>query len=235
MHRFFVLPANLKKNLFESKEPDFCHQLTRVLRFKVGAEIVVLDNSGREFKVRLTLVTKRKVCGQVLTQQKNLAESKIRLTLGQALPKKISKFEQILRGGTEVGITKFVPLLTERTEVSSFSNPERARRILRAAAEQSGRGLIPELAEVQKFAEALKCPKKKFLADSFCPQPLLKSFLPEMQQTKEVLIFVGPEGGFTEREVKLAQESGAPNFSLGARVLRVETAGVAIASTILFS
>lgn len=235
MQRFFVLPETLAWDFFRTREKSFCHQITRVLNLAPGAEILVLNNTGTEFRIQLTEVTRKKVVGKILEQSQNSTEPQLQLTLFQALPKKISKFEQLLRSATEVGVTEFRPLLTERTEVKGLARPERLERILREAAEQSGRGLIPRLTAVQKFSAILETPGFKLLADSFCLQPLLPKFLPQIARQKQVGILLGPEGGFSEREVQAAQVAGIPNFSLGPRVLRVETAGVGIASRILFN
>ena len=236
MHRFFVSPSLIIKTAFLN-EPDIVHQIYKVLRKKSGDQIILCDNTGTEYIAEITEISKKEVRGKIIEKRENQAEPEIKITLYQALPKNPAKFEQVLQHGTEIGITKFVPILTERTEVQKLRNIERAKRIIRESAEQSERGKLPELAEPIRWNDIWKNPPTglNLVADSYTFDPLLNKLLPKIKNEKFINIFVGPEGGFTKTEIGLAAGAKARCFSLGPRILRTETAGLSIASAILFS
>jgi 16S rRNA (uracil1498-N3)-methyltransferase len=237
MQHFFVPPASIRDTEVVLTDPDIIHQLSRVLRVQEGEKIVLLDNSGAEFEVKINEINKNEIRGKILSQKQNQAEPAIQITLFQALTKSPDRFEQVVQHGTEVGITKFVPIITERTEAQSLRKPERLQRIIREAAEQSERGIVPELTEPTTLDKLFKAPPAgvSIIGDSYSPKPLLAELLPKLKQAKHINLMIGPEGGFSEREITTAEKAGIQKFSLGLRILRAETAGVAVASAILFS
>jgi len=229
MHRFFV-----SENLTE----EMVHQMSDVLRLRKGEKVVIFDGSGSEAVVELTLVSKKGVEWKVLEERQNESESKIKINLYQALPKNPEKFEMVLQKGTEVGIVKFVPLITARTERQSLNKIERLGRILKEAAEQSGRGIVPELCEAVKFADVLKsAPEGLNILAHPTGEKSLKEALADFsgKGISIVNIFVGPEGGFTENEVSDAVRVGVEVVNLGKRILRAETAGIIVPAVVLFS
>lgn len=235
MHRFFVSPRAIEGDIVHLTDPDLLHQLTRVLRVRGGTHIVLLDGSGVECDVELTTIGRSEIIGRVIGRRANRAEPSIEITLFQAIPKSPTKFETILQHSTEIGITHFVPLVTERTEVTTLRNLDRLTRILRESSEQSERGIIPTLAAPMHFENAIETTGTRLIADSYVDHPLLRDIIPTIRNERAINLFVGPEGGFSEREIAAAVDAGVVNFSLGSRILRTETAGVAIASVILFS
>jgi len=168
-------------------------------------------------------------------------EPAVSVTLYQALIKS-DRFEYALQKGVEVGVSRFVPFISERTEVESPSNSRltRWRRIIREAAEQSGRSILPEL----EMSGSLKCFLKSVSGAAIIPweqksitgirQVLAEFHKNEKLRCSEVSVFIGPVGGFTHDEIQLAEQSGVIPVSLGSRILRSETAGVAAALTILY-
>lgn len=237
MQRFFVDPSSIQVQEAVLTDPDIIHQLSRVLRVQEGEKIVLLDNSGAEFEVKINEINKNEIRGKILSQKQNQAEPAIQITLFQALTKSPDRFEQVVQHGTEVGIVRFVPIITERTEAQSIRKLERLQRIICEAAEQSERGITPELAEPITLDNLFKNPAKEssIIGDSYSPKPLLAELLPKLKQEKQINLFIGPEGGFSEREIAAAEKAGIQKFSLGPRILRAETAGVAVVSAILFS
>ncbi len=206
---------------------------------QAGEKIILLDNSGAEFECELEEIGKNKVSGKILEKRVNGAEAKTEITLYQALPKNMSKFEEILKNGVGVGIAKFVPLLSSRCEkscIARFRNPARLEKIIRENTEQSERTKLPEITGVVKFEElwAEQPVDLNLVGDSFCEEPLLSSLLPKIRSEKKINLFIGPEGGFSAEEIELMKTKNAQTFSLGKRILRTETAGVAIASAIIF-
>jgi len=237
MQRFFVPPNSIVDENFVFANPENVHQIRKVLRMREGENVILLDNSGLEFLSEIVEITKKEVVLKILDKRENQSEAEIEINLFQALPSSIAKFEEILKHATEVGVARFFPVICERSENRKLRNLERLEKILQEAAEQSERGKIPELMEVEKFKNIWEKPPAgmKLVADSFCVKPLLKELLPSLKGEKVLNIFVGCEGGFSEKEIELAKKHDAVTFSLGKRILRTETAGVAIASAILFT
>ena len=148
MHRFFVPPDWLRSEEAVLVGPTV-HQIRNVLRLKAGEEIMVLDNSGWQHRIHLTLVDREEVRGRIVQKTLAPSEPRTKITLYQAVLKGRS-FEFVLQKGTELGVVAFVPVVSQRTIIASLDNvssdrQERWRRIIQEAAEQSGRGRMPEL------------------------------------------------------------------------------------------
>lgn len=241
MHRFFVTADSFHEKQIVLTGAA-AHQIRNVLRMKSGDSIIVLDNSGDEYTVLLTEIDKQRVVGEVIGRQKSEAEPKIQITLYQSLLAR-EKFEWVLQKCTEAGVSGFVPVVTERSivrwpETLTPRKMSRWRSIITEAAEQSGRGRIPMLESSVYFSDALAglggfdlC-----LVGSLQPNGLS---LREILRTGEteiirIALFIGPEGGFTEKEIADACGRGAKTFSLGKRILRTETAAVVASALILY-
>ena len=149
----------------------------------------------------------------------------------------------IIQKAVELGVTSIVPVMTKRTivkldEKKADKKIDRFNQIALAAAKQSKRGLIPEVKPVMSFKEALKYASS--LEMNIIPyedargMEYAKSIISQIKGKKSLGIFIGPEGGFTEDEVKLAVEMGANVITLGHRILRTETASLAILSIVMF-
>lgn len=236
MQRFFVSPEALATDTIELSSPELVHQLTRVLRVKIGIRIMLLDGMGVEVTAEVVGSTKHVIELRVLERRQNTAEPHVFVTLFQAIPKKPALFEEILAHGTEVGISRFVPIISVRTEVRDIRNRQRCERILRESAEQSERGIIPTLTNTQTLEHICKNPPTgaSIIGDSFGSPPLLSTLTPTLRVEKELNIFVGPEGGFTADEIMGATNVGFQPISLGQQILRTETAGIAMTSAVLF-
>ena len=229
IHRFFVNPEAIKGSEILLEDKNLVNQIRKVLRMKIGNGILFLDNSGKEYKSVIKQLDDSAVKSEVIEVSENKNEPELKISLCQSLCKK-DKFEWVLEKGTEIGISEFVPIITERTEKLGL-NKERAEKILKEAAEQSERGIIPKLLEIQKFSEALRQAQgKKILLDRSGEN--IKTFdFPH--STFRLNIFVGPEGDWTEKELQVAKEQGVRIVSLGSRVLRTETAGLVAAAVLL--
>ena len=244
MNRFFV-----SKDSFRGDKvllgKDQTHQIHSVLRLRPADRIIVLDNTGWEYQVSLAKVTHEQVVGEILQKRKAPGEPQTQITLYQSLLAR-DKFEWVLQKCTEVGVTRFVPVVTQRTLIrdTAIKPDKRARwqRIITEAAEQSGRGLIPDLSPPITFEDVLSDLsgfKRRLIAwePAEGGQRLaLRQALCIDKQTKPntVAVLVGPEGGFTEQEVELAKKSGAIPITLGPRILRTETAAVVAIAIILY-
>jgi len=221
-------------------EGQQAHQIRNVLRKKAGEHIIVLDNLGAEYEIELQTIRKEKVTGQIKEMRKAAGEPAVEITLYQSLLSR-EKFEWVLQKCTEVGVKRFVPIETCRSIVRKGSinanKIERRQRIIQEAAEQSGRGKIPQLEQTVNFKEAitkLDDFNYKFMAHTQAEGDSLRRYLKDNKKNKRIALFVGPEGGFTENEVQSAKDNNIVLISLGRRVLRTETAAVVASSLILY-
>ncbi len=232
MNRFFVEPA-LVAGPEVRLEGEIAHQISRVLRLEPGAKILLLDGLGFEYEVELKVVqhlSKTNIAlGRIVERREATGEPKVRLTLYQALLKG-EKFDFVLQKGTEVGVSGFVPLLTERC-VSQAARPDRWKKIIREAAEQSRRGKLPELVEkpltLSEALDRIKSPGQPVGPTAFMAweEEQFLSFHQLPAGITELAILIGPEGGFSKSEAAQAQAAGVKTISLGKRILRAETAG----------
>ncbi len=208
-----------------------------------GDEIIVLDNSGSEWRVRLIEVGQDAVKGRLSGQQLAQTEPTLPLTLYQGALK-AQKFEWVLQKGTELGVNCFVPTICQRSVPHNIDalakKRERWQHIIQEAAEQSGRGLLPRLEAAMTLPEAVQYAGSNSLVLMLWAKavgPSLKDILAEASNRAaliRVALFVGPEGGFTTPEVTLASQSGLQLVKLGPRILRAETAGLAACSAIFY-
>ena len=157
MHRFYVSKERIEKSVV-TFEKDIEHQICKVLRLIDGNYVIVFDNTGHEYLIELRNVNSKKIHGQILEKTKIDTELGIGISLFQSVLKSGERFEYTLQKCTELGITRFVPLVTSRTIPRITSNSILAKRlrwgkIIREAAEQSGRVLLPELSEIKCFNE----------------------------------------------------------------------------------
>src|SRR3990167_9057261 len=195
MHRFY------SKNLELTKE--MLYQLKSVLRFKDGERFVLFDDSGYDFISEFSGESVK-----ILEKVFNRREPERQVFLFQSILKK-DKMEWIFQKGTEAGVYKFIPILSSRSVKKDFNLP-RAEKIIKEAAEQSGRGCIPKVGEIMNFNESLQLVQNERIT-GIIGEPKMG-------------IFIGPEGGWSEEEVSEAKESGFKAYSLGRLNLRSESA-----------
>ena len=243
LHRFFVHPDVFSGDEVRL-EGDLAHRLSRVLRLEAGAAVVLLDGSGLEYETRLNVVGPQRVTGTVLGRRPGRAEPRVRLVLYQSLVKG-ERFDWVLEKGTELGVAAFVPLLSRRNVVRAApgrqGRPERWHRVVREAAEQCGRCVLPEILSAKSLKEALSEAADLRLLPWEGEEVLglaaaLRQARPALEAAERptVAVLIGPEGGFAVEEVALARQSGVQVVSLGQRILRSETAGIVAAAAVLY-
>jgi len=236
MHRFFLNPEQIVKGraLFP---PDLAHQIVHVLRLKEGDEVAVLDDRGNIYQVTLSFGPhKDQVSGQIINLKSADSEPEIKVSLFFGLSNR-DKVEWILQKGTEIGITAFYPFVSSRTLVQSKTlsskRVDRWERIIREAAEQSRRGRLPTLVKPMRYnqclAEAIDTHDLCLIAweEAERSRASLKSMISNFEG-ESIALFVGPEGGFSEKEVNNARTLGVHCVSLGKRILRMETAAIVL-------
>ncbi|MFH1238970.1 MAG: 16S rRNA (uracil(1498)-N(3))-methyltransferase [bacterium] len=241
MNRFFVLPENIKDGRVTITGSDVNH-IKNVLRLKKGVGIAVFDGTGEEYTVRIEHIGEE-VAGTIIRTKEIKNSPGPKIVLWQGLPKG-PKIDFIIQKCTEVGVSRIVPLLTERTIVKiepskSADKQKRWQKIAKSAAEQSRRTEIPLVERPLTFEEALAKVDKKAL--NIIPWEIesgrsLREILKKNNALIGTLIniFIGPEGGFTYREVEQAKSAGLIPVSLGQQILRTETAGLAVVIMVLY-
>ena len=231
MHRFFLPP-----DAFHGEQvvfpPDIARQIRSVLRLHPGEEVLALNGRGAAFRVELTHVARGKAGGRILERLRATGEPAGELILCQAISKG-ERFEWVLQKGTELGVTTFQPIITRRTlrKEPGAGRWERWRRIIREAAEQSGRGKLPRLLAPISFADALADAQGLGLLPTVFAQQSVRAAL--TAASWPVTLFVGPEGGFAPEETAQARAAGVLPVSLGPRTLRTETAAIALVTLTL--
>jgi len=220
--------------------PDDEHKLTAVLRKRSGDHVQIVDSGGAAYAATLAVEgrTVRATLDAPLARVG--VEPALRVTIAQAVPKG-QKMDLLVEKATELGVHAIVPVRSARVigHETSPAKVERWRRIARSAAQQSGRVRVPEVADVHDW-DALLATFPAYarvylpweLAD---PAPLRTAFEGEFVQAHDVLVVIGPEGGFAADEVARAEAAGARAISLGRRILRTETAGLVVLAVALYA
>lgn len=240
MHRFF-LPSVPREGEFPLSQGD-SRKICRVLRLAPGDEILLWDETGKEYHALVSRVAGPQVFVRVLAEREALVESHLRLALVQGIPKG-DKLELIIQKATELGAWRIYPAVTERTvvRIPPEKKEGRLRRwqaIAREAARQCGRVHIPEVMDVSPLEEiwtGIEPEAPKIILwerETGGLKEFLRGNSPPLHAP--VYLFVGPEGGLSEREVEQGRTCGAVYVRLGPRILRAETAGLVGLSLVLY-
>ncbi len=243
MQRFFVEPHQIDETAhrIHITGADVNH-ISNVLRMKQGEEVWISDGGKKEYRCAIEAFSQEEVLLHIIYAQEPDYELPSRIYLFQGLPK-ADKMELIIQKAVELGAYEVIPVETKRCVVKldgkkAAKKVDRWQQIAESAAKQSKRMLIPNVHQIMTFKEALSYAQSMDIR--LIPYELAKG----IQETKEILtaiepgqsigIFIGPEGGFEEKEVEAAIEEGAKPITLGRRILRTETAGLAILSVLMF-
>ena len=205
--------------------------LVRVLRAGVGDSCIVFNGDGHDYAARIVAIGKRETRVEVGCAAAVDSESPLRIVLVQALARG-EKMDLVLQKATELGVAGFVPVMSERSEVRL--DGERAdkrlghwRNVVGAACEQCGRATVPSLAAPTSIAEAMSALPPESLRVLLDPQATHTAGQLLLQPDAEVVLAIGPEGGWSPRDRATLQEAGFDGMRLGPRILRTETAGLA--------
>lgn len=233
LHRFFISPSLLENNTVILPE-SISFQIASVLRLKNEDQIALLDNTGFEYYAKLIKVDKKKTIAEIFAKKFNTNESSINLALYQSVITK-DKFELVLQKATEIGVSEIIPLKTNRTikNINNDSDKVKKRwdKIVQEASEQSERGKMPEVKEIEEFKEALNKAKLKgpvLLAWERGDNIEGKKILSLINKSQPISLFIGPEGGFTTEEIDYAKSLNIHLINVGPRILRSETAGIVL-------
>lgn len=210
--------------------------IAKSLRMKAGDMLTVTDGNGNDYGCLIDEITKDTVVLSVCYKQASNSEPDCKVTIYQGVPKG-SKLEDIIQKCTELGVCRIVPTLTKRCvsrpdEKGASRKGERYQKIALEAAQQSGRGIVPQIAPQTTLRQAIENDGSE-LKILFYEGGGEKITSLVKSDVKSVSVYIGPEGGFDESEVELLTQSGAVCATLGKRILRTQTAPVAALTAIM--
>ena len=232
MRRFFLEKNRIGKGRAILNGNEARH-IAKVLRLGVGDTLYLLDEDGCEYQAVITSKSYKIVEVEILKKNPPKEDSSITVALGQSLPK-AQKMDYIVQKATELGVSTIIPFFSTRS-VSSLDGERsqrkriRWRKIALEATKQCGRVFVPHIEAIVSFKEVLEKwndnPLKIILWEDE-KSITLKDVLKKTQPSSTIIFLVGPEGGFTPDEVKMARHAGFQTVSLGRYTLRTETAGM---------
>ena len=244
MSKFFIETEQIKNNIIIITGGDVNH-IKNVLRLKISDEIEVCNkNTEENYACKITNLTNDFIECKIISKIEEKSEGNVKIDLFQGLPK-FDKMELIIQKGTELGISKFIPVKFNRCIVKIDKKDEnkkidRWKKIVEVASKQSGRDIIPEVKNIVGIKEICDIIKEYdivILAYELEKNNSLKNELLKIKNTKDnyrIAIIIGPEGGIENEEVNLLKDAGAKVVSLGKRILRTETACLQMASIIIY-
>ena len=244
MHQFFVQPSqiNIPDKTVIITGGDVNH-IKNVLRMKSGEEISVSNGmDGKEYRCGIRLLEEEHIVCELRFIKEDAVELPVKVYLFQCLPK-ADKMEWIVQKAVELGVYEIIPVASARCVVKLDSKKADAKvarwqGIAEAAAKQSRRAVIPRVAEVISFSQAVKMAENMDVR--LIPYEMAegmektRKLIGNLQPGQSVAVLIGPEGGFEEAEVQTAMGSGIEPITLGKRILRTETAGMTVLSWIMY-
>ena len=239
MFRYFCADDKINNNKVTIEGGDAKH-LKTILRAQAGDKISVVSES-KEYIAEIESINKEDIICTLVEEVMTNNETKINITLCQGIPKQ-TKMETIIQQNVELGVKRFIPLITERTVVKLNEKDreqkklDRWQKIAKESAKQSKRNIVPiveDIKTVKQLIEKLKNEEAEVIVPYELEDvKLLKDVLKEPKENYYIVI--GPEGGFDIKEIEMFQEIGAHIVTLGKRILRTETAGVVTSSVVLY-
>jgi 16S rRNA (uracil1498-N3)-methyltransferase len=240
--RLFIDETRLAEDLIVLSDEDHRY-LTRVLRLGLDDKVILFDGKGGEAEARIVRVGPRALEAKIEERRHGDKARGPDITLIQALPK-AEKFDWVVQKCTELGVSRIIPVSTDRavvrlTDLRASGRRTRWQKIAREAARQCGRNHVPDVEAVTPFDVALRSTNKDAFRVLFwegARQHPLRSLLPPKESSPErVVLAIGPEGGFDQAEADLAREIGFLHAGLGPHVLRSETAALAALAIVGFA
>ena len=235
MPRFPISTHQLSNNTATVTGDDYKH-IVKVLRLKAGDQITLFDNTSMEYYGVIKEIGKKDILIDINDQKKVKTESPIEITLLQGVPR-IDKMDYIIEKATELGVSRIVPVICERTQARDRDRSKRWERIALEASKQCGRTKPTVIENTLDFTSAINthCEKELAIILQVNSEDSAKDYIKNsLQAPQNIVLFVGPEGGFTDSEVLLSKEMGFIVLGLGPRVLRTETASISVLSILQF-
>lgn len=242
MYQFFVPQNQIQDKIIRITGPDVNH-IKNVLRMKPGEEIAVSNGvDGREYRCGILEIQDEQIVCELRFIKEEGVELPSKIYLFQGLPKS-DKMEFIIQKAVELGVFEIIPVASKRTVVKLDEKKEKNKRnrwqgIAEAAAKQSKRRIIPQVKGVMSFETAVGYASKMDI--KIIPYELAegmedtKAIIGSLRDNQSVAVFIGPEGGFDEKEIQAAVQNGLQPITLGKRILRTETAGLTVLAWIMY-
>ncbi len=224
MPRLFLPDADLQSRLIVIRGAK-ARYLTTVLRCRAGDPLIIHDDKGSAYSSVITIATGKEVTAELLEKVDLQTESALDVTLLQGLLKG-EKMDLVVQKATELGVKEIVPVVTERCQVRETRKLLRWKKIAEEASRQAGRNSVPLIRETVAFEALGSVPLPKGIIFWEQGGDGLSETLKSFSGRKSISLFTGPEGGFSEEEVRSAAEKGFVSATLGKRILRAETAAI---------
>lgn len=213
--------------------------ISKVLRMNIGEHLTVCDLKGYDYECKIKAIDAAKVTLKIEKKRKSVTEPSVKISLYQGVPKG-DKFDFIVQKAVELGVSEIIPVCMERCivrieEKNINKKIERYNRIALEAAKQSNRSQLPVVKPFVSYIEALNKMQQSDFSILFYEKSnlSLKSVIPDIKP-KRISIIVGPEGGFSNSEIQIAQSLKVAIASMGKRILRCETAPMYALSVLMF-
>jgi len=241
MNQFFVEPSQISENHITILSTDVNH-IKNVLRMKIGQTVAISNGIDREYICKIAQIERDSVNLLIITETDNVCELPSKIYLFQGLPKN-DKMELIIQKAVELGVYEIIPVATKRAVVKLDTNKGQSKRkrwqgISESAAKQSKRIVIPRITQVMTFKEALgysgQLDIKLLPYENREGMISTKQAIQDIKAGESIGVFIGPEGGFEVNEIEMASTLGWAPISLGSRILRTETAGLAALSILMY-
>lgn len=224
LHRF-IGDFDFSKKPFRITDEPILNQMKNVLRLKAGDSVILVDKNLNESVAEIREFKKGSVELEIASVMKNEKEAELAVSLYCAVLKR-ENFELVVQKATEAGAREIIPIITHRT-IKLALRGDRLVKIAKEAAEQSGRGTVPDIGEIISFEEALKRAKYHDANLFFQPgTPLFSQDRLHNSGAKSASVFIGPEGGWEESEIEAARRHDLKVVGLGGLTLRSETAAI---------
>lgn len=243
MYHFFVLPEQIKETEVWIEGSDVNH-IRNVLRMAPGEQITVSsrEDGAKEYRCRLVKTEENRVTAEIMWVEESGRELPSKICLLQGLPKS-DKMELIVQKAVELGVFEIVPVAAGRSVVKLDKKKEEAKlrrwnAVAESAAKQAKRQIIPEVKGVMGFKEAATYASENYdiklipyeLAEGM---EYTRKLFAQIEPGRSAAVFIGPEGGFEREEIAFAKQKGICPVTLGKRILRTETAGMAVLSALM--
>ncbi len=244
MSKFFVKANQIKENKINIEGEDVNH-IKNVLRLNISDKINICDSdNSKNYECEITNINSKKIECIILNELKNSSEGNVELHIYQGLPKS-DKMEFVIQKGTELGVSKFIPVNFKRcivkiSEKDELKKIDRWNKISEVAAKQCGRDIIPIVTNIENIntlCEKIKKYDIVLVAYENEKENYIKNELMHLKKDKKqykIAVVIGPEGGIDEEEIDKLEKSGAKIVTLGKRILRTETVALQVSSIIMY-
>ena len=233
MRRFYADKKDVHENRIVIRGSEANH-IKNVVRMQEGDEFVTFDGTGTDYTCRITGIGTQ-IEADIISREQNASEPDIGVTLYQAYPKS-AKMEDIVQKAVELGAKEIVPFISKRcVKIPGRSIAERLERVVLSAAKQCGRSVLTKVTDVLSFDAAMELMKRHDMLIVCWEEEKVTPLKRALKgQALDIGIVIGSEGGFEENEIKRMRDIGGISVTIGPRILRTETAGIAVMSAVFY-